>query len=1316
LTAAVHVALIVCVQAQSSRSGYGPLPYADGDGTGVMFRVWAPNASSVEVVGDFNGWQYGTHLVSEGNGDWSLDVDGARAGQEFKYVIDGSRWRKDPRSRWVTDNQNSVIYDPDAFDWQGDSFTPPAKNDSVIYELHIGSFYDPYPTDWHAATFEDAIEKLDYLVELGVNVVELMPVASFPGDRSWGYNPIDIYAVDNTYGGPDQFKHFVRECHERGLAVMLDTVHNHYDAQNGDCDLWEFDGWIGYDNYGGIYFYQEDDICCTIWGRRPDYGRSEVRGFIADNITMWLDEYRVDGFRWDSPMNIKYYGDYHYNADGYNLVWGINQNIKDNYPGHLSIGEDQNLVMNFDSEWHDSFHYNIVDQLTKGTDAERNMYAVRDQVAGAGGHYRVIYTESHDKVGKLNNATRLVSKIDAGDPTSYWARKRAALGAVLTMTSPGIPMLFMGQEWFEYEAFDDYDPLDWERAQANFRGQLLFKHLIRLRRNLDGGTAGLKGTGVDVHHVNDSGNVIAFHRWDAHGTGDDVVVIANFSATEYTAYDVAFPYAGTWYEHFNSDWTLYGTDYGNIGNDQVAVASDWADGAVKLAPYSAVVYSRAAPPTRDEDGDAMLDAWEDDNGLDSGDPLDADDDPDNDDLTNRQEYELGTDPQVFDALSEYGQMSIAGTINDWDVSSDPMRLTTHYTWELVRRVVSDNLEFKYVANGSWATSWGDAAQGDTVLPFSGYGDQGGAQPSITASDNLTNDTLRFIYLETNSAYSVEVLPFTDADEDGMHDAWEEFYGLATNDPADAAADPDEDGFTSLEEFQNGSDPFTATPKLHDYNSMSAAGSFNNWSLTRAPMFLFEDYGWETVVYMEDETDLIFKFAGNTNWANNWGDDSQGSTALPLNEYGDWQGGNISAAGTLNGVYRFSFNQKSVGYTLELLAARDADADGIHDAWEELHGFNPSNAVDAADDPDHDGMSNLVEFEYGSNPRATDYKRANYTGMNLAGDFNGWSATNDPMNLEDHFTWQKMVTFSNAGQVEFKFTAEGGWTENWGDNDQGSSSPLIGIADTAGANITGKVERAGDYRFSFNDRTLQYSFTFVPQSSYGSVNMPGSFNGWDPTAYPMQLVDNHLWEIEVTFAEESNTYFKFVGNTDWDTNWGETNQSRLSLPMAGVGDGFGADIALGGILDGKYRFRFNDATYEYQVVVLSQPDTDSDGIPDQWELRHGLDPSNELDAAAHGDADMMSNLEEYLADTDPTNASSRLMFSGCAALDSNRVALTWSGGEDVWQYLLKASPSEPDVWVPVFTNDPPTSSQVIYTNLTGDSAAWYRLRATRLPPD
>jgi len=182
--------------------GMGATPYPGG----CAFRVWAPHADSVSVVGDFNGWYPdANHLTHEGNGYWYATVEGAHAGQQYKFRIH-TGWRQldkvDPYAARVTHSAgNGIIYNHGDFDWQGDDFRLANHNDLIIYEAHVGTLM----TRWGGGPggFEQVIHKLGHLNHLGVNALQLMPVMEFPGDYSWGYNPSHMFAVKSTYGGPD---------------------------------------------------------------------------------------------------------------------------------------------------------------------------------------------------------------------------------------------------------------------------------------------------------------------------------------------------------------------------------------------------------------------------------------------------------------------------------------------------------------------------------------------------------------------------------------------------------------------------------------------------------------------------------------------------------------------------------------------------------------------------------------------------------------------------------------------------------------------------------------------------------------------------------------------------------------------------------------------------------------------------------------------------------------------------------------------------------------------------------------------------------
>ena len=592
----------------SQHGGMGAVPFEGG----VAFRVWAPYAERVGVMGSFNGWYRDANpLASEGNGYWSADVAEAAPGDEYKFVLvngDKEMIRSDPYARQMTNSiGNSVIYDPSAFDWEGDAFEIESWNRLVVYEMHIGTFNAEGDGP---GTFESAIGRLDSLRDLGVNALSVMPVTEFAGDYSWGYNGAYPFAVESAYGGPDALKWFVKEAHVRGMAVLLDVVYNHFGPS--DLDLWQFDGWSE-NGRGGIYFYN-DERAKTPWGdTRPDYGREEVRRYIRDNALMWLEDFHADGLRWDGTVfirNVDFTGSPEGDLpEGWEMMRAINQEINDKMPGKISIAEDLQQSdaitrdvgsggAGFDAQWDAAFVHPIRAALIASDDEARYL----DSVAQAIQHRynidsfeRVIYTESHDEVA--NGQERLPTEIFPDDAEGWAAQKRSALGAVLVLTSPGIPMLFQGQELLSGGWFRDTDPIEWSRAEAHGGFRNLFRDLIRLRRDFDSTTLGLTGQHTDVFHANHAAKVLAFRRWNEGGPGDETVVVVNLRNTSYDAYRIGLPAEGRWRVRFNSDWEGYSDVFGDFAAYDVEASLEGQDGLpasgeVGLGPYTALILSQ----------------------------------------------------------------------------------------------------------------------------------------------------------------------------------------------------------------------------------------------------------------------------------------------------------------------------------------------------------------------------------------------------------------------------------------------------------------------------------------------------------------------------------------------------------------------------------------------------------------------------------------------------------------------------------------------------------------------------------------------------
>ena len=603
LMTCIFLATELHAQTPSLRPGMGAEPYEGG----TRFRVWAPNAKSLAVTGDFNAWSK-TELAAEGAGNFSGDVLGAKAGDRYKYVIltsDGEElYRNDPRAARVENSSgDGIIHDPKSYQWTTKKFTTPAFNKQIIYEMHVGTFHDA--RGGRPGTWRSAMAKLDHLASLGVNMLQVMPPAEFAGDFSWGYNPAYIFAPESTYGTPDEMKAFIDAAHARGIGVAIDIVHNHYGP--GDLPNWCFDGPCY--GHGGIYYYP-DWRAQTPWGdTRPDYGRKQVRDFIKDSTKMWLSEYRVDGLRFDGTKYMRTTDGNNPLAAGWNLLRWLTDEIRQDQPWKILIAEDfgggeamtrttAQGGAGFHSQWAGEFVHPIRNALKAPSDNARNMNEVAysiGQTFNGQAFERVIYTESHDEVA--NGQTRLPEAIWPGRADSRMAKKRSTLGAVLTLTSPGIPMLFQGQEFLEDGWFDDKDPVDWSRAKRFSGITDLYRDLIRLRRNWDNTTRGLGGPYTNVFHVNNTDKLIAYHRWDRGGAGDDVIVLVNMSNQTYLDYEIGFPRDGRWKVRFNSDWRGYSSDFNNTDSFDTDAYSGGKDGLgaggkVRIGPYSAIILSQ----------------------------------------------------------------------------------------------------------------------------------------------------------------------------------------------------------------------------------------------------------------------------------------------------------------------------------------------------------------------------------------------------------------------------------------------------------------------------------------------------------------------------------------------------------------------------------------------------------------------------------------------------------------------------------------------------------------------------------------------------
>jgi maltooligosyltrehalose trehalohydrolase len=442
--------------------GLGAVYLGDGQ---CQFTVWAPQAQQVEIrllerAGSSSKPERLVPMEHSERGYYYATVSDVEPGDRYFYRLDGEKERADPASRYQPDgvHQASQVVDPQ-FAWKDHGWTGVPLPSYIIYEMHVGTFTDE-------GTFDAVIPHLDHLKELGITAVEIMPVAQFPGSRNWGYDGVYLFAVQNSYGGPDGFKRLVDACHQRGLAVVLDVVYNHLGPEGNY--LWDY----------GPYFTERYH---TPWGAAVNFDDAhsdEVRRFFLENVLHWITEFHIDALRLDAVHAIM---DFSAQTFLKELGETVHHQAALQNRQIFSIAEsdlnDTRLIrslegggFNLDSQWSDDFHHASHALLTGEQDGyyvdfgnvQHLLMAYTDGYVYAGqySHYRqrrhgnssrampatkfVVCTQNHDQVGNRMLGDRLTQLI------SFDGLK---LAAGILLLSPYIPMLFMGEEYGEPAPF-----------------------------------------------------------------------------------------------------------------------------------------------------------------------------------------------------------------------------------------------------------------------------------------------------------------------------------------------------------------------------------------------------------------------------------------------------------------------------------------------------------------------------------------------------------------------------------------------------------------------------------------------------------------------------------------------------------------------------------------------------------------------------------------------------------------------------------------------------------------------------------------------